>query len=549
MMESPLRARVQKGKEGQQLYRPSFFRLSNPHDRAALNQLLTASPHIAAVDELLSQLKELVKLRHPTVEFEPAQLDLAVQRHIGAIPHEQYGVWVYYPWSSKLVHILDEQEYYTVRTTRNRYKITEEEQAALSRKKVGVIGLSVGRSVAVTMAMERGYGAVRLADFDTVDLSNFNRIQTKTDNLGLMKTVSAAREISEIDPYIDVRCFNDGITEENIDAFFLEGGKLDMVIDECDGLDVKIMCRQKAKHHRIPLVQEMSDRETVDIERFDLEPDRPIMHGYIDHLDIDLATVRRLTNEEKIPYLLPMIGTDDISTELKASMLEVGQSITTWPQLASSISIGGGLAADVCRRIFLDQLHLSGRFRTDLATLITDSPSDGQPKKSGAEKGELVKGEPLTEQQMTDSIDQLPSGHIEDQVDLEATVLHELMTAAALAPSGGNLQPWKWIYQNKNLYLFRDTERTSPLLDYDNVCSNIALGTTTENVVLKAHELKLDVAIEKFPIADNHPLTAILRFCNRPIGQKWASSRTMQTIWSSTSPSGTPIETLKPAFQ
>ena len=75
--------------------------------------------------------------------------------HRGPVSPDHYGVWVHYPWSRRLVHILDEAEFALVRTDRNRNKITREEQEKLSALKVGVIGLSVGRSICVTMAFGR----------------------------------------------------------------------------------------------------------------------------------------------------------------------------------------------------------------------------------------------------------------------------------------------------------------------------------------------------------------------------------------------------------
>ena len=46
-----------------------------------------------------------------------------------------------------------------MRTNRNKYKITPEEEALLSKKKIGIIGLSVGKAIATTIAMERVCGA------------------------------------------------------------------------------------------------------------------------------------------------------------------------------------------------------------------------------------------------------------------------------------------------------------------------------------------------------------------------------------------------------
>ncbi|EPR74712.1 putative molybdopterin biosynthesis protein MoeY [Winogradskyella psychrotolerans RS-3] len=89
----------------------------------------------------------------------------------------------------------------------------------LQNKIIGIIGLSVGQSVAISLAMERCFGELRIADFDTLDLSNMNRIRTGVYNIGLKKSWIVAREIAEIDPYLKVTLYNEGIIEDNINDF------------------------------------------------------------------------------------------------------------------------------------------------------------------------------------------------------------------------------------------------------------------------------------------------------------------------------------------
>src|SRR5205085_12245098 len=92
-------------------------------------------------------------------------------------------------------------------------------------------------------------------------------------------------EILEIDPFINVKLFNEGLTEANLNDFFLDGGKIDMLVEVCDGLDIKITSRFKARELKIPVVMDTNDRGMLDIERFDVEPDRPILHGLAEGLD------------------------------------------------------------------------------------------------------------------------------------------------------------------------------------------------------------------------------------------------------------------------
>ncbi len=349
-------------------YHPQFFRLGRPAEARALESLLENSPSIRVFDALPGQLTELVKALHPSQRFTAVQLEEGVSRHLGGVPAETYGVWVYYPWADRVVHILDEKEFIELRTSRNLYKITREERDLLARKKVGVIGLSVGQSIAVTMAMERSFGEIRLADFDALELTNMNRIRTGLHNLGVPKVVIAAREIMEMDPFLKVVCYPEGITPDNLEDFLTRGGKLDMLVDECDSVDVKIRCRVRARALRIPMLMETSDRGLVDVERFDLEPDRPLLHGLIN--DLAVSDYGSLSDAEKIPIIGAMVGLATLSDRMKASLQEVGKTIRTWPQLASAVALGGGIGADICRRIALGQYHESGRYYVDLEQII-----------------------------------------------------------------------------------------------------------------------------------------------------------------------------------
>lgn len=490
-------------KEDLSSYEPQFYRIYNPEEKDALESLLKSKPHIRIHDEIDTQLDDLIKSKHPKRKPTPEELEILKEKHLGDRPKLEYGVWVYYPWTDRLVHILDEEEFIAVRTNRNIYKITPEERDFLGKQKIGVVGLSVGQSVSVTMAMERSFGEIRLADFDLLELTNINRIRTGVHNLGIPKVAIVAREIKEIDPFLKVTCFWDGLTDENMDQFFCEGGNLDVIIDECDGLDVKILLRHKAKALGIPVVMDMSDRGTLDVERFDLEPDRPILHGMIDHLDH--TKIKDLkTNEEKIPYLLAMIGVKTLSNRLQASMCEVGQSITTWPQLASGVTLGGALCADVSRRIILNQYHESGRYFIDLEELIGDKKPEPAP---GYEIQEYFAA-PLTTEEMQSAT----AGLFSETILLDQSKIEQLVGTAILAPTAGNNQPWKWFINNDRLFLFHDEQHSISWGDYDNITSNIGFGAAIENLKIEAGKLGLQATTTLFPNVENKRLVASFSF-------------------------------------
>lgn len=348
-------------------FKPTFYDLSSESSRLSLRTLLTENPHISVINEIESQVNELVMSRNPS-GIEGSDLKSQMEKVYNGVAPEDFGIWVFYGWSNKLVHILPQEDFIELRTNRNQNKITQEEQNQLSDKKIGIIGLSVGQSIALTLTMERGCGELRLADFDSLELSNYNRIRTPLYNLGVPKVIATAREIAEIDPFLEVKVFSDGLNQSNMKEFMLDDGKLNILVDECDGLDIKIQAREFAKENRIPVIMDTSDRGMLDVERFDLEPERPIFHGRVEGMDS--AKLSGLTNAEKIPVILQILGFDELSDRAKSSLAEVKKSISTWPQLATSVILGGAVGADVSRRILLNQFTGSGRYFVDLEDII-----------------------------------------------------------------------------------------------------------------------------------------------------------------------------------
>jgi len=358
------------------IYRPQYFRTINHNEREKLNALISSNPGITIFDTIEGQLAELIRLNHPQQRLTKEESAALVTAHVNGNTDE-YGVWVYFPWSDKLVHTLDEEEFAQVRTSRNIYKITPEEIAVLRSKKIGIIGLSVGQSIALTLAMERTCGELRLADFDEIELSNMNRIKVNIQDLGLNKAIVAARQIAELDPFINVICYEKGITLDTIDDFFTAGGKLDVLVEECDGIDIKILARIKAKALQIPVVMDTNDKGMLDVERFDLEPGRPIFHGKVAELEALNETeltekLNNLTIPEKIVYLGKIIGFENLSAAMQKSVGEMNKTIVGWPQLASAVTLGGAMITDISRKILLDQFTQSGRYFVDFDELFND---------------------------------------------------------------------------------------------------------------------------------------------------------------------------------
>lgn len=335
-------------------FKPCFFRLDKKKDRDALTVLLATNEIRFVVDDFVEQCRELYAILHPTValtpEFEKQFRDHERNVDRKTPPHMQ-GVWVYYPWLSTIVHLLEEQEFYEVRTARNKYLINKEEQDAFYHSCIGIGGLSVGSSIILTIVLEGGARHIRLADMDRLALSNTNRIRTSLADLGSFKVDMTARQIYEINPYATIDIMRGGLTDSSLKKFFLGKPKLDIVIDELDNLAVKYRIREWAKKLRIPVVMAADNGEAgvVDIERYDLSPLTPFFHGRMGK--VNHATLSKLNKFGIGKMITKHVGVENVDERMQRSLLEMGKTIVSWPQLGGTAMINGGAVAYAIRRI------------------------------------------------------------------------------------------------------------------------------------------------------------------------------------------------------
>lgn len=496
------------------IYRPVFLSRELYADQRKFSFLMKEYREKIILDLYSAQKKELVKIRNPRKRLTEAEIESMYAEWANDRNTDLEGCWIYYPWSNRLLHILDKDEFIELRTTRNHYKIAPHEQTELSKRKIGIIGLSVGHAVAITMATERVCGTLKLADFDTLELSNLNRIKTGIHNIGVNKCIITAREIAEIDPFLEIECYPEGITHQNITGFMTDNGKLDILVDECDDLEIKIYCREVAKSLHIPVVMETSDRGMLDVERFDLHADRSILHGLLD--GIPGEKLRNIQPADRVPLVMKIIDAMKSSHRGRASLLEVGQSISTWPQLASAVTLGGGVVTDVCRRILLNHFTDSGRYYVDLEEIVANK----HPVTAAA-----VYSNPNQKFDLNIAIEAVDNLSVSLQpVTPDEHEIRQIIGASTDTHSLGNDYEWKWLYRNGRLHLFHDAYRSFTFANYNNMAAHLALGAAYESVISECRKLGYQVETHFSPSSHYPELLATIHFTAKAVipSEIWA---------------------------
>jgi len=300
-------------------------------------------------------MRELFYIENPQISKTDAASEQSAAAYVRSA--EANPQWIWYPWLNLAVRIPGEDIYFRVRTSRNRNLITEEEQVAFRNIHIGIAGLSVGSCVLETIVATGGPKRLRIADSDTIELSNLNRMRATIHDIGANKTRVAARRVWELDPFAEIDAWDTGITKGRVNEF-VEG--LTVAIDEMDNIELKFALRGACRVRGIPVVMatDNGDGAILDIERFDLEKDRPIFHGRV-HLTEEFRPGDR---EQFVRLANAIIDPKIFTPRQLASVQEIGKSLTSVAQIATGAGIAGAAVACAVRHIACGNELPSGRY-------------------------------------------------------------------------------------------------------------------------------------------------------------------------------------------
>lgn len=329
-----------------------------------LINLKSEHPELVIHDKINLAIDELFDIEYPHKKDSKTKSEV---EEFGSIltnsNPDNWGSWVYYPWLNNVVHFPPKKELRALRTSRNRNLVTADEQLKLYDSTILVIGMSVGSNIVEALVSGGIGGKLILLDMDIIEPSNLNRIRSPYYHVGLHKVDAISQKAWEIDPYIEIIQYKDGLTTKNLEEI-LKDSNVDIVVDEMDDLRMKIILREYVKQHRLPLVMAADDGDDslLDIERYDLDKNLKPFDGRIPD-----EIIEKIKNSEIPRAELGMIigkyfiGIDNIPLRMYQSLAEVGKSLPSWPQLGGAAALSGVALAYSIKKILLGQKIKQGR--------------------------------------------------------------------------------------------------------------------------------------------------------------------------------------------
>jgi molybdopterin/thiamine biosynthesis adenylyltransferase len=344
---------------------PIIFDAQNPSDRGKLVEMLEKDPTIVVYDQIHLAISDLFDVEFP--EKKDTKTDTEIEqysRHFAEGNLDNYGSWVFFPWSRSLIHFPTKDDLRKLRTSRNRNLITSIEQRKLYSSTICIAGMSVGSNVVEALLSGGIGGKLILVDMDYLEPSNLNRIRAPFHHLGLHKVDAIARKVSEADPYIEQVHYLDGLTEDSLDEV-IRLHHPDVFVDEMDDVRMKLKARLMAKPAGIPVIMAADDGDGVliDIERFDKNREAPILHGLVPDDVIDRILGPDSPSRKELGFLIGkyFVGFENTPLRMFESLAEVGKTLPSWPQLGGAAALAGVTLAYAAKRIINDQPLSAGR--------------------------------------------------------------------------------------------------------------------------------------------------------------------------------------------
>ncbi len=372
------------------------------------------------------------------------------------------------------------------------------EQDKLMGCKVAIPGLGgVGGQHLVTLA-RTGITNFNIADFDKFEPANFNRqYGARTSGFGQSKLDVMYKEALDINPYLDINQFPDGVSEKNIDEFLDD---IDLVADGMDffNFDIRRLIFKKAYEKKIPVITAGPLGFSTAMLIF--MPDQGMS------FDQYFNITDKLSDEEKLIRFF--LGLAPKATQSKYIDPDaISMRTRKGPSLGAACQLCSAVVATEAVRILLKKEGVKPAphyFQYDLFTrkFYQGYLAKGNRHPLQKIKSILVKNR-LKKNKINNIIPDMPKV-VGNSKTISKDIVRYLIDAGCQAPSGDNCQPWSFYHNGLKLKICLDPLADNSFFNVNQTASYIACGAAIENILLAGSRYGISGQVIYLP-DDNKP--------------------------------------------
>ena len=382
--------------------------------------------------------------------------------------------------------------------------------ARLTEATVAVAGMGgVGGNHLISMA-RCGVGRFKVADMDAFEPANINRqYGANAESFGRSKMDYMAGLARAVNPFVEIETFPEGVSEENVDAF-LEG--VDVVLDGLDFFvfDVRRMLFKRAQEKGIPVITAGPLGFSTAVLVF-----TPGGMGFDEYFAVDDDT------EQTRKYLNFALALAPKALHTRyIDRTSIDFSTMKGPSLHVGCLMSAAVAATEALRLLLGRKGVKPvpyyiQIDPYLRRMVRGRLRKGNRSPVQRLKGWLFDTFFLKNVLREGSEPVRPVDAPAEGDPLTPGVREYLLRAAVQAPSGDNVQPWRFAFGPDHADVFAVPGADTSFFNIGQVATTVSCGAAIENMAVAATACGLAADVELLPDGGKGECMARLRF-DRP---------------------------------
>ena len=374
------------------------------------------------------------------------------------------------------------RHYLEVALARNAGLLSSADQERLLNARVAIPGLGGVGGVHLVTLSRMGIGGFKLAEFDRFEPANVNRqYGAKVDHFGQPKLEAMVAEARQINPFLDLSLFPEGVNAANVTSF-LDG--VDLVVDGIDffAFEVRRLIFNTARRMGIPVVTAGPMGFSAAMLVF--------MPAKGMSFDEYFAIDEGMSLEEKL--LAFFIGLAPRATQMDyIDATRIDMRAQQGPSIAAACQLCASVAATEAVRILLQRPGICPAPYYFQYDPLVRKFHRGQLRMGNRHPLQRLKLKRLKSHWLNGDGPLRASWKPAPLVNPKATrlsgpVVDYILQAAIRAPSGDNCQPWRFRVDHNRISLYLRPEVDRSLFNVEQYASLIACGAAVENMRMAA---------------------------------------------------------------